>query len=101
MATENDKQNITEDAESLIQKAKDLAANAGNSISDTFGNLGLSAKSLLDNDISDVVKSLPSTAGNFISKTFKQNETLTDLTSKISETANKANEHSAIFLLTS
>ena len=92
MATENNKQNITEDAESLIQKAKDLAANAGNSISDTFGNLGLSAKSLLDNDISDVVKSLPSTAGNFISKTFKQNESLTDLTSKVDEYANKANE---------
>lgn len=79
-------------AESYIQKAKDLASNATDTISDQLNNFGLSAKSLMDSDIASVVKSLPSTAGNFLSSAFKQNESLTDLSSKVSELTEKNNK---------
>ena len=86
MATENNN-TTTNTSEDYIQKAKDLAAGATKTISEQLNSFGMSAKSLLDSDIASVVKSLPSTAGNFLSDAFKKNESLTNLASKVTEKA--------------
>ena len=75
-----------------IDQIKNLANSATTSITAKLSDFGLSAKDLTDLNISDIAKSLPNTASNFISSTAKKSETLTNITSKVNDLANKNNQ---------